>query len=182
MATRHKDDDEERDTIARALAGVKPLAARPARAAKARRKPVAGVRERGEEHHSEPASEAPVFAIERADERIEGLAPGIDRAWLRRLRAGELAPERRIDLHGLSARDASRTVFRALAAAYEAGHRCVLIVHGRGTRSAEGAVLRAALPHWLASPPTAARVMAFASAQPADGGAGATYVLLRRRR
>jgi DNA-nicking Smr family endonuclease len=35
---------------------------------------------------------------------------------------------------------------------------------------------------WLTSPPLAARVMAFASALPRDGGAGACYVLLRRVR
>ena len=37
-----------------------------------------------------------------------------------------------------------------------------------------------ALPRWLAEPPLGAWVMAFASATPADGGTGATYVLLRR--
>ncbi|MFQ5418592.1 MAG: Smr/MutS family protein, partial [Myxococcota bacterium] len=59
--------------------------------------------------------------------------------------------------------------------------RCVLVIHGRGRGSADGPVLKSALPGWLALPPLGASVMAFASAPPGDGGAGATVVLLRRR-
>jgi len=47
---------------------------------------------------------------------------------------------------------------------------------GRGLNIAHEAVDR------HAAGPLAARVMAFASARPADGGSGATYVLLRRQR
>jgi DNA-nicking Smr family endonuclease len=43
-------------------------------------------------------------------------------------------------------------------------------------------VLREGVTDWLTAPPLAARVMAFASARPEDGGSGATYVLLRRVR
>jgi DNA-nicking Smr family endonuclease len=71
-------------------------------------------------------------------------------------------------------------VREALIGAAEAGLRCALVIHGRGQRSESGPVLKQALTRWLAEPPLGARVMAFASATPADGGAGATYVLLRR--
>jgi len=181
MAARRS--DEEREGLARALAGVKPLAGGVPRVRPRPAKPAPGARP--PEAHDDEATlpgDAPGFAVESSGEHVEGLAQGIDRAWLRRLRAGEIAPEARVDLHGQRARDASRSVRRALDAAYAAGHRCVLVVHGRGTRSAEGAVLRAELPRWLADPRTAPLVMAFATARPADGGTGATYVLLRRKR
>jgi DNA-nicking Smr family endonuclease len=56
----------------------------------------------------------------------------------------------------------------------------VLVVHGRGMRSEAGAVLRDALPAWLAAEPHGPSVLAFAAGEPQRGGA--TYVLLRRRR
>jgi DNA-nicking Smr family endonuclease len=43
-------------------------------------------------------------------------------------------------------------------------------------------VLRDGVLAWLTAPPLAARVMAFATALPRDGGPGASYVLLRRTR
>jgi DNA-nicking Smr family endonuclease len=45
-----------------------------------------------------------------------------------------------------------------------------------------GPVLKEAVLGWLCEPPLARLVMAFASAVPEHGGAGATYVLLRRQR
>jgi len=183
MAARRS--DEEREALARALAGVKPLGASAPRVRARPPRPRPGTRPDTPPDAPEDASAslvADAFQLEAVGEQIAGIAQGIDRAWLRRLRAGEIVPEARVDLHGLRARDASRRVQRALDAAHAAGQRCVLIVHGRGTHSAEGAVLRTELPRWLADPRTAPLVMAFASARPSDGGTGATYVLLRRKR
>jgi DNA-nicking Smr family endonuclease len=129
-----------------------------------------------------PEGEPTVFELELAGERIEGRAPGADRRTLARLRQGEPPPERRIDLHGLRAQAAERALAAALQAAWQAGERCLLVVHGRGLHSSGEAVLRERLPAWLAAPPHGARVLGFTSAAPALGGAGATLVLLRRRK
>jgi len=125
--------------------------------------------------------EAVRFEITRVGERIEAAAPGIDRKHLRRLRDGRVPVEARVDLHGLRSADAREMVREALLRAAAAGRRCALVIHGRGRHSPGDAVLKEALPVWLAEPPLGERVMAFASAVPADGGSGATYVLLRRR-
>jgi DNA-nicking Smr family endonuclease len=122
------------------------------------------------------------FSIRRVGERHEGWAPGIDRRLLVRLRRGETPVEAEVDLHGLDRRGGEAALRRALANARAEGVRCVLVVHGRGTHSQTGAVLRDAVVAWLTAPPLASAVMAFASALPRDGGAGATYVLLRRVR
>jgi DNA-nicking Smr family endonuclease len=37
------------------------------------------------------------------------------------------------------------------------------------------------VPRWLNEAPNRARILAFATAQPRDGGGGAFYVLLRRQ-
>ncbi len=122
------------------------------------------------------------FRVKVSGDRIEGRAPGIDRAKLRRLKSGQLAVESDVDLHALDAKTARRVLREALAAAWEEGQRCVLVVHGKGIHSEGEPVLRSALVGWLEEPPLASRVLAFVSAAPRDGGAGATYVLLRRQR
>jgi DNA-nicking Smr family endonuclease len=43
-------------------------------------------------------------------------------------------------------------------------------------------VLRDGLVEWLSQPALRDKVLAFAGALPRDGGEGATYLLLRRRR
>jgi DNA-nicking Smr family endonuclease len=115
-------------------------------------------------------------------EPLCGLARGVDRRHLDALRRGEIEEEAELDLHGLSARDARAALRAALDEAWSGGLRCVRIVHGRGRHSEQGPVLKASLADWLAEPPLDARVMAFAPAAGRAGGAGATLVLLRRRR
>jgi DNA-nicking Smr family endonuclease len=163
--------DADGETFSKAMKGVKPLADRekwqpppPRRTAS----PAA-------------APEAPIrFEVTRVGERLEGRAPGIDSKHLRRLRSGGVPVDVRVDLHGLHGPEAREALREALIGAAEARQRCVLVVHGRGRHSESGPVLKRALPCWLAEPPLGARVMAFASATPEDGGTGATYVLLRR--
>ena len=123
-----------------------------------------------------------MFLVTREGERVYGLAPGVDAAHLRRLRRGEPAADRELDLHGLAAEEAREDVAFELRDAFDAGERCLRIVHGRGAHSPAGPVLKQALLEWLQQPPLAALVLAFASAPPAQGGAGALLVLLRRRR
>ena len=114
-------------------------------------------------------------------ERLEGIAPGIDRAHLKRLRRGEVPVDREVDLHGLEQPAARKAVREALVATKAEGGRCVRVIHGRGLHSEGGdAVLRGRLPGWLSEEPLASAVMAFATGQRERGGA--TYVLLRRRR
>jgi DNA-nicking Smr family endonuclease len=127
-------------------------------------------------------AERGAFAVERFGERAEGLAAGIDRKHLVRLRRGEVPVDLRVDLLGLVAKEARRRLAAELERAQAAGLRCVLVVHGRGLHSEGPAVLREGVAEWLGAAPLAGRVMAFASARPEDGGSGATYVLLRRVR
>jgi DNA-nicking Smr family endonuclease len=116
--------------------------------------------------------------VDRGGGQLEGWVRGFDRRRLRALRRGELDCGLELDLHGLAREEARRALRAALRRALDTGVRCIRVVHGRGLRSAEGPVLRGALPEWLAEPPFADAVLAFASAEKSRGGA--TYVLLRR--
>jgi DNA-nicking Smr family endonuclease len=102
---------------------------------------------------------------------------GIDGKTQKRLFRGEVLLDRRIDLHGLTAANAeSRLKYFVETAAYD-GCRCLLVITGKG----EG-VLRRHVPNWLKQKPLSLYILALAEARPKDGGGGALYVLLRRKR
>ena len=96
---------------------------------------------------------------------------------MRRLRRGLYPIEDEMDLHGLNQTAARDLLADFIARSRDGGCRCVRIVHGKGYRSgARGPVLKTAVNLWLRRHMD---VMAFVSARPIDGGAGAMYVLLR---
>ncbi|MFP6639619.1 MAG: Smr/MutS family protein [Myxococcota bacterium] len=105
--------------------------------------------------------------------------PHLSESRFRQLCSGKIRPGRRLDLHGLDRDSARRILITTLETAASLGIECVLVVHGKGHRSATGeAVLRQALPEWLSSPQLRHLVLAFSPASRRDGGAGAVYVLL----
>ena len=106
-----------------------------------------------------------------------GYAPGVDKRTAERLRRGQLPIEARLDLHGHARETAYAALSGCLAAAWNAGRRNVLIVTGKGQ-----GILKEAVPRWLNERPNRGRILMIAQAQPKDGGGGALYVLLRRRR
>ncbi|MGB2252104.1 MAG: Smr/MutS family protein, partial [Candidatus Puniceispirillaceae bacterium] len=57
------------------------------------------------------------------------------------------------------------------------GCRCVLVITGKGA-----GILRGHVPDWLKRQPLSPHILAMAEARPHDGGSGALYVLLRRKR
>lgn len=107
---------------------------------------------------------------------------GLDRRTALRFRRGQLPVEARLDLHGMTQDAAYRALGSFLAGQQAAGRRCVIVVTGKGVAREGGGVLRAAVPRWLNEAPNRERVLAFAYARQKDGGAGALYVLLKRRR
>ncbi|MGF1610627.1 MAG: Smr/MutS family protein [Kiloniellales bacterium] len=115
-------------------------------------------------------------------ELAAGRIAGVARSQAERLRRGRLPIEARLDLHGYSQEQAHRALNDFLARAQDRGKRCVLVVTGKGTTKEEGGVLRRMVPQWLNQPPNRERILAFDQAQPKDGGLGALYVLLKRRR
>lgn len=122
---------------------------------------------------------APKPVASDLDEAIDGgwVAAGVDRRELRKLRRGDHAPVRRLDLHGLSGSAAVAQV-KAFLESARAACRCVAIVHGRGLRSMDNvAILKPRVRETLQKHPG---VLAFADAPRNDGGDGAVYVLLKK--
>ncbi len=111
-----------------------------------------------------------------------GKSGDVDARTLDRLRRGQLRPQGRLDLHGMTQQEAHRALARFIPDAQSSGKRCVVVITGKGSVSSGGGVLRRALPGWLNAPALRPAVLAFAEAAPRDGGAGAVYVLLKRNR
>jgi DNA-nicking Smr family endonuclease len=121
------------------------------------------------------------FEVEDDGTRVEGRRVDVPLDALRRLRRGAMPIDARLDLHGLTTHEARAKVDAFLRAMRTRGERCVLVIHGKGGHSPQGAgVLRGEIAAWLAQSAASEHVAAFATAGAADGGEGAVYVLLRR--
>lgn len=127
-----------------------------------------------------PAARAPAApAVER---RLEP----IDRRTRGRLSRGTAPIDGRLDLHGLTQREAHVQLKHFLAEAQRRGAKLVLVITGKGhpERAAPfddtRGVLRRAVPQWLASPEFRPFVGGFDEAHRTHGGGGALYVRIRR--
>jgi DNA-nicking Smr family endonuclease len=109
----------------------------------------------------------------------------LDAAWDRRLARGHVEPDFTVDLHGHSLNAAYWLLDESLARAAARGARLVLLITGkppRGEPPATRGKIRAAVGDWLAASPHAGNIAAVRAAHPRHGGAGALYIVLRRRR
>jgi len=96
---------------------------------------------------------------------------------LRRLARGQYAVQDELDLHHARAADAWEMLREFLHEAHLHDHHCVRIIHGKGVHSDNGVpVLKNLLDQFLRR---RADVLAFHSAPAAQGGTGATLVLLK---
>ena len=121
------------------------------------------------------------FVVADTAEYVEGTGYNVSRTVAKRLHNGDFAIQGHIDLHGQSV-ESARTLFdQFFKDSIANGKRMILVIHGRGLSSPAEPVLKTKVIQWLSSGPWRKWVMAYTSARLCDGGAGATYVLLRRR-
>lgn len=104
------------------------------------------------------------------------VVPRLQKNILKKIRQGFFEINAKIDLHGLSRAQARHKLSKFLHSFKQNDWQCVLIIHGKGCHSVDNQpVLKNSLNEWLRQHQ---EVLAFCSAKPADGGTGATYVLL----
>jgi DNA-nicking Smr family endonuclease len=113
-------------------------------------------------------------------EEIQYCREGMQHTVLRKLKRGHFRVGAVLDLHGMTVAMAGQAMVAFIDASQRNNMSCVRIIHGKGNRSRhKGPVLKQKVSHWLRQRD---EVLAFCSARPVDGGTGAVYVLLRRRR
>lgn len=121
------------------------------------------------------------FVVADTPEYIEGTGYQGSLGLARRLHRGDFSIQAHLDLHGMNVEEAREALERFLKETVSSGRKAVSVIHGRGLSSPAEPVLKYKVIEWLTSGPWRKWVIAFASARACDGGAGATYVLLRRR-
>ena len=111
------------------------------------------------------------------DDNLSFRRPGVGPDVTRRLRKGDWAIQREIDLHGFRSDEARVALADFIRQAHRQGLRCVRVVHGKGLGSpGREPVLKSKVHSWLVQKN---QVMAFVQARGDEGGAGALVVLLR---
>ena len=175
-------DDSEDDLFRKEMKGVQPLAGDhrigPARGkgptpAQLARRQAAAAQPAEEDALSIPEQIREVAPADVVGHKKDGVQEGV----YRKLRLGKYEPQSRLDLHRMTVREARSQVDRFLSDGHRAGLRTVLITHGKGVHSPTPGRLKSYTLHWLDESDL---VLAWHSARPQHGGAGATYVLLRK--
>lgn len=137
-------------------------------------------------HMIETPAAGSIFEVHRDGEQHWGQRTGLAPKTLSRLRRGQIAIERELDLHQLTEDEARTRVLACLRTTRDSEARCVRIIHGRGLHSAGAPVLKTSLVDWLETDPAFAKlrreILAFTTAPPALGGSGATLILFARKR
>jgi DNA-nicking Smr family endonuclease len=108
----------------------------------------------------------------------------LDGGWDRRLRRGMVLPDRTLDLHGHTLLGAHQALESALARAVADDLRVLLVITGKPPKAGEArrGLIRASIGDWLSVSSHRARIAAVRVAHPRHGGAGALYLILRRKR
>jgi len=112
----------------------------------------------------------------------------LDRRTVQRIARGATDIDGRIDLHGMTQRNAHAQLWRFLSASQARGHKVVLVITGKGSAKTsefgdfrEVGILRRAVPMWLQEPGFRTLVVGYQQARRHHGGDGALYIRLRRR-
>lgn len=110
----------------------------------------------------------------------------LDSHWDRRLKAGDIAPDVSLDLHGHGLDRAYTRLMDGMAQARSMGARVVLIVTGKprpvdpADRGSKRGAIRAKILDWLAASEHGASIAAVRKAHQRHGGDGALYIVLRK--
>lgn len=102
-------------------------------------------------------------------------------APMRHVKSPRITPQARLDLHGMTQKQAFEEVHLFITRCARQGLREVLIITGKGLKGAPTpGVLRASLPTWLEDPLLRPMVGSFSQARILHGGSGAYYVFLKK--
>lgn len=108
----------------------------------------------------------------------------LDGSWDKRLRNGDVEPDRVLDLHGMNLDSAWAAIDRGIEQAIARGDRVMLLITGHhrpGDPPVQRGRIRAAVHDWLAASRHASHIAAVRGAHRRHGGGGSLYVILRRK-
>ncbi len=125
---------------------------------------------------SDPVDEADIIT----GDELFFARTGLQNSVIRKLKRGQYTIEEELDLHGQTSAEAKILLAEFLLYCTQSDFRVVRIIHGKGRGSFnKKPVLKNKVNHWLQQRD---EILAFCSARQVDGGTGAIYVLLKRRK
>ncbi len=104
-----------------------------------------------------------------------------DRRLRQRVARGSTTIDARLDLHGMTQKQAHAALLHFLAQTQAQDAKLALVVTGKGSSASERGVLRRQVPLWLSLPEFRRFIVSFEQAHISHGGEGALYLRLRRR-
>jgi DNA-nicking Smr family endonuclease len=135
-----------------------------------------------------PVSPQPAQSVpkERAHAKQPPTLAQFDRRLRQRVARGYAAIDVRLDLHGMTQKQAHAALLHFLTQAQAQDAKLALVVTGKGMGGAAGSasergVLRRQVPLWLSLPEFRRFIVSFQEAHSSHGGEGALYLRLRRR-
>ena len=114
------------------------------------------------------------------------LNQNIEKRKMTLIKKGKVVPDKILDLHGLTAKEAEKEVGRFLIRNYGHNHRFLLIITGKGGKNkilGSDGVLKRSFVGWIENSPWGQRhVQSILPAHGKHGGSGAFYVYLKRNK
>lgn len=196
MSRRRQLSDEEHALWAGFARSIKPLRSVKAAAKEAAKEAAKAIADAGQDESRDAnraahqkvrlSPQSPARSQSPPAVKSPPLAP-FDRRFKQRVARGRDAIDARIDLHGMTQRQAHAALLRFLRGAQAENAKVVLVVTGKGggrlePDGGERGVLRRQVPLWLELPEFRHVIVGFGEAHASHGGQGALYVRLRRAR
>lgn len=103
---------------------------------------------------------------------------GVNRNIIKKMRAGNLNINSKLDLHGYKIKEAEIVFTKFIKDNYYLNRRDLLVISGKGNQG-KGKI-KQSIPVWLNNSPLSEMVYIYSSAAQKDGGEGAFYICLRK--
>ena len=128
----------------------------------------------------ESMAEFPDLSKVEIDGDEEFCKPGLAKRDFARLKQGKFHRQDSAYVRGYTVEEAAKIIRRFLTDSVNCGFRCVKIVHGKGLNSPDGiSKVKLTTQKILAMNKF---VIGYCNALPIDGGSGAKYILLKKRK
>jgi DNA-nicking Smr family endonuclease len=116
------------------------------------------------------------------DLNTEENAAGIDRKTHQKFKAGKMPIEGKLDMHGMTQNEAFPALLDFINRSFHSEKRCLIVVTGKGFMSKNRGILKQSLPIWINNEDIRPKILSFCQARPTDGGSGAFYIFLKRKK
>jgi DNA-nicking Smr family endonuclease len=107
---------------------------------------------------------------------------GIDYNTDKKLKGGKIKIDKTVDFHGLGLDDALDLLLKTVGDGYANGLRNILFITGKGRNSNGRETIKASMEKWFRHPSIVGKIIKYCQATKKDGGDGAFYVFLRRKK